>query len=100
MQLTIQGLSISHTVKQLCHDPKCQQHLRLTQHPCTSRLVYNPCMPLFQAPQDGAMIFFTWQDDIIGVSRSLDVSPERVCTSAGSPMGTRHLISPSRLENM
>ena len=49
---------------------------------------------LFQASQGDAMILFMWQDDIIGVARSIDACFERVYTAAGPPVGTRHLISP------
>ena len=49
---------------------------------------------LFRAPQGDAMILFMWQDDIIGVARFIDACLERVYTSAGPPVGTRHLISP------
>ena len=38
--------------------------------------------------------FLMWQDDIIGVARFIDACLERVCTSPGPPVETRHLISP------
>ena len=40
------------------------------------------------------MILFMWQDDIIGVARFMDACLERVYTSAGPYVRTRHLISP------
>ena len=43
------------------------------------------------------MSLFMWQDDIIGVARLIDGYLKGVFTSAGPPMGTRHL---SRLEKM
>ena len=49
---------------------------------------------LFQAPQGDAMLLFMWQDDIIGVARFIDACLERMSTSAGPLVGTRHLISP------
>ena len=42
---------------------------------------------LFQAPQGDSMIFFMWQDDIIGVARFIDACFGRVYTLAGSPVG-------------
>ena len=54
---------------------------------------------LFQAPQGDAMILFMWQDDIIGVARFIDACLERVNTSAGPPVGARHLISPELAGN-
>ena len=41
-----------------------------------------------------SMIPFMWQDDITGVACFIDAYLERVYTSAGPPVGTRHLISP------
>ena len=41
---------------------------------------------LFQAPQGDVMSLFMWQDDIIGVARSIDICLERVYTLAGPPM--------------
>jgi hypothetical protein len=51
------------------------------------------------------MILFMWQDDIIDVARFVDACLERVNTSVADdqlalPRGTRHLISPKRLEKM
>ena len=42
-----------------------------------------------------------WQDDIISVApRFIEACLERVYTSAGPPMGTRHLISPELAGNV
>ena len=38
VKLTIKGLSISHAIEELCYHPKRQQHLRLAQHACITRL--------------------------------------------------------------
>ena len=40
------------------------------------------------------MSLFMWQDDIIDIARLIDGYLEGAFTSAGPPMGTRHLISP------
>jgi hypothetical protein len=40
------------------------------------------------------MILFMWQNDIVGVAQFIDACWERMYTSAGPPMGARHLISP------
>lgn len=44
-----------------------------------------------RTPQGDAMM---WQDDIIGVARFFDAYLQIVYTSAGPPLGARHLISP------
>ena len=38
LEITIEGLCISHAVEKLCHNPKRQQHLRLAQHTCMWQL--------------------------------------------------------------
>ena len=37
LEVTVKGLSISHAVEQLCHNPERQQHLRLAEHSCTQQ---------------------------------------------------------------
>ena len=44
------------------------------------------------------MILFMWQNDIIGVAHLIDACLGRVYTSAGPPVGARHLISPELAE--
>ena len=44
------------------------------------------------------MIAFIWLDDI-GVAQFMDACSERVYTSTGPRMGTRHLISPELAGN-
>ena len=40
------------------------------------------------------MIFFMWQDDIVGFARFIDACLEQRTHQLALPWGTRHLISP------
>ncbi len=62
------------------------------------QMLWDSNQNIFALPQGDAMLLFMWQDDIIGVARFIDACLVRVCTLAGSPWGTRHLISPKLAE--